>query len=190
MKVVSHSLIAALAVTGVCVAAPAVWSQNALRPNLSLQEPAGNQVPTATSPDPMAPTPPPAVSAPAEPMNAQPTTPAAAAQSTMSGAPQQWQATVSTSLAGQAPLSTQVSFCVADGDPVKAAEKALGHTCGDSDFTMSGNTLSWKGTCKAAKGSGQLTFSDDRRSFTGDVNAVRSGLPTQVHVDGKAIGGC
>ena len=185
MKVVSHSLIAAVAIAGICIAAPTVWSQNALR-----QEPAGNQVPTATSPDPMAPTPPPAVSAPAEPMNAQPTTPAAASQSAVSGSPQQWQATVSTSLAGQAPLSTQVSFCVADGDPVKAAEKALGHTCGDKDFTMSGNTLSWKGTCKAAKGSGQLTFSNDRQSFSGDVDAVRSGLPTQVHVDGKAIGAC
>ncbi|MBW8734622.1 MAG: DUF3617 family protein, partial [Asticcacaulis sp.] len=129
---------------------------------------------------------------PAEPMNTPPSAPGTtqAVPSTPGDGAQQWQASVSTRIDSRPPLTTVLNVCVAESDPEAAANRILSQYCGGGAVTTAGNTMTWQGQCRSATASGQLTFSDDRRTFTGDVMASRADRQTRFHVDARVTGSC
>ncbi|MBP2161540.1 MULTISPECIES: DUF3617 family protein [Asticcacaulis] len=137
------------------------------------------------TPDPMAPTPPPAVDKPVEPMNTPPAPPGVKPDPA-----QMWQVTSTTRIGDLPPATSTATVCISDADLNRPPAELGGLKCTARDFQIAGNTLSWTGTCGGADGEGKLVFSDDRKTFTGTVTARQGPLESAMSMSGRATGTC
>jgi len=101
-----------------------------------------------------------------------------------------WQVTTQTTLAGQAPTTTQASLCANPEDLKAPPVTVTGPQCDSQKFNVDGDMVSWTTDCAAVKGTGSLTLAGDRQSFSGDVTASSAGQDAQMHVTGVVTGTC
>lgn len=145
------------------------------------QETPGQSLPTDAVPDPATPTPPPAVAKPDEPMNISPSAPEPA---------QMWHVVSTTTINGLAPATATTEMCISDADLERPPAELGGLKCDARDFQITGNTLTWTGTCGSAEGSGKLVFASDRKAFTGDIVATQGPLKSTMKIDARSTGAC
>ncbi len=137
------------------------------------------------TPDPMAPTPPPAVAKPVEPMNTPPAPPGVKHDPA-----QMWEVTSNTRIGDLPPATSTASVCISDAELNRPPAELGGLKCTARDFQIVGNTLTWTGTCGGAEGAGKLVFSEDRKAFTGTVTARQGPLESAMAMSGRATGAC
>lgn len=164
MPSITHHLFIGAALACLVIAAPVLARQDA-------------------TPDPTTPTPPPAVDKPVEPMNTPPA-------GTRPDSAQMWEVTSSTRIGDLPPATSTASICISDADLNRPPAELGGLKCTARDFQVTGNTLTWTGTCGGAEGAGKLVFSEDRKAFTGTVTARQGPLESAMAMSGRATGAC
>lgn len=102
----------------------------------------------------------------------------------------QWRITTTTATTGATPVTTALDLCVSPNDLRDPPQQITGPVCDKQTYTMDGNALKWTGTCDTAKGQGNIVFSDDGNSFSGDISSTVHGAAVTTHIDGRVTGTC
>jgi hypothetical protein len=109
--------------------------------------------------------------------------------------PGKWQVKMETEMPGMPmkvpPITSEVCLTEKDlSDPQKSVQTDPKSSCTVSDYTVKGNTVSWKMDCPKDKtsGTGEMTYTDT--TYTGTIKmTIDKQTITQKH-SGKWIGTC